>query len=68
MSDVPSLLTAADVAKIMQVSVQTVYRWAKPPEGKPLVLDSVTVGGIVRFRASDVAALAAREPDEATAS
>lgn len=62
MSEVPSLLTAADVAKIMQVSAQTVYRWAKPENGEPPRLPSVVVGGIVRFRPADLEALIAAEP------
>lgn len=39
----------------MKVSVQTVYRWAKP--GEPLEHATVRVGDVVRFRSDDVAAL-----------
>ena len=46
------ILTVPEVAKRAKVSARTVWRWEK--EG---VLPSVRVGGLVRFRASDVDAL-----------
>lgn len=51
------LLTAAEVAARLRVTVQSVYRWAKPDEDGKIVLPAVNVGGIVRFRADDVDAL-----------
>jgi excisionase family DNA binding protein len=51
-TDSPELLTAAEVAKTLRVSTMTVYRW-----GQNGTLPSITVGGTIRFRRSDVDAL-----------
>lgn len=55
------LLTAAEVAQLLRVSSPTVYRWAD--DG---TLHPVRVGGVVRFRRSDIEALfapASTEPE-----
>lgn len=67
MSSSAALLTAAEVARFTQVSVQTVYRWAG---ANPPILRSVRIGdGVIRFRPEDVeamleAALAPASTDE----
>ncbi len=43
------LLTAQDVAKLLQVSVKTIYLWAKT-----FRIPSVRLGETVRFRQSDI--------------
>lgn len=49
MSEGTDLLTAGQVAERFQVAPQSVYRWAK--QG---VIPSVVVGGIRRFRVTDI--------------
>lgn len=48
------LLTAAEIAPLFRVTPPTIYRWAE--DG---TIPSVKVGGIVRFRRSDIDALLA---------
>jgi excisionase family DNA binding protein len=51
MSDVPALLTAAELAVELRVSVKTVREWARSGRVKPA---AVTPGGQYRFRLDDV--------------
>lgn len=48
----PPLLTAPEVAAILQVTPRTVWRWAAAGR-----LPRVRINGITRYRASDIAAL-----------
>lgn len=52
MSDVPDLLTPAEVATRLRVSRASVSRWAKDGVLKP-----IRIGGTLRFRRADVDAL-----------
>ena len=52
MSETTDLLTAGEVADLLRVSAATVYRWAEDA-----TLSAVRIGGVVRFRRSDVMAL-----------
>lgn len=60
MGDAHALLTASEVADRLGVSRQTVYRWAKAQ-----LLGSLKVGGVVRFRPSDVDEFMERSTREA---
>ncbi len=57
MSQLPTLLTAGEVAEALNVSVLSIYRWAGM---NPPVLPSVNIEGTRRFRPEDVEALIAR--------
>ena len=48
----PTLLTALEVADLLRVSRQTVYRWCSEKK-----LAGTKVAGTIRFRRSDVEAL-----------
>lgn len=50
------MMTTAEVAERLRVSTQTVSRWAKSG-----TLMSVRIGGVLRFRRSDIDALVAAE-------
>ena len=59
--EMPALLTADEVASAWKVEQSTVYRWAR--EG---VVPSVRIGGVVRFPARELEALAeTRDSEEA---
>lgn len=60
MQSADELLTAAEVAAIFKVRSQTIYRW-----GKDGTLETVTVGGTVRFRKSSVDRLLGAPQDAA---
>lgn len=49
MSEASDLMTAAEIAKRLRVSVQTVYRWGE--DGT--LPGALRVGGVVRFRRAD---------------
>jgi excisionase family DNA binding protein len=51
MSGMPALLTAAELAVELRVSVKTVREWARSGRVKPA---AVTPGGQYRFRLDDV--------------
>lgn len=50
----PQLLTSAEVAALLRVSVATVNRWTKAG-----TIVAVEVGGVRRFRRADIDALVA---------
>jgi len=54
--ELPILLTAAEVADVLRVSVSTVYRWADAD-----VLSSITIGNARRFLRDDIERLLAGE-------
>lgn len=54
MSETTDLLTAGEVADLLRVSSATVYRWADDH-----TLSALKIGGVVRFRRSEVMALLA---------
>lgn len=58
MPNTPELLTAQEVGDAFRVSPSTISRWRKAG-----VLDSIKVGGTLRFRRSDVEALLAPAPE-----
>lgn len=51
------LLTGQEVAKLFRVHLSTVLRWAKAGD-----LPAVKVGGVVRFRRSDIDRLVQPQP------
>ena len=61
MSSSADLLTVREVAETLRVARSTVSRWSKP--GGPL--SPIRVGGVLRYRRSDVDALLVPEMDGA---
>jgi PTS system nitrogen regulatory IIA component len=61
-SESPDLLTTQEVAEFLRVSRVTVVRWVR--DG---TLPGVKIGGVLRFRRSDIEALIPTEDPEAAA-
>jgi excisionase family DNA binding protein len=55
-TELPALLTVREVADLLRVHENTVYKWAK--DG---TLEALTLGKTVRFRRADVEALLSGE-------
>ncbi len=61
MGETPELLKVPEVAARLRVDPQTVYRWASPDDDGTVVLKSVKIGGVLRFRSADVDELISRQ-------